>query len=335
MRFFKRESQADPTAGIEAFWQWWETDRDRIAAAIADGSVQTWVQRISERVRAIDPRLAWELSKGGGAQHALVVTPEGDPAVRHLARMWLAQAPTADTVWEYFAARQPGELGSLVLDGLNVDLAEFRAIANWDEARARVDVRLWHPSLQGAAEDVGMRAAFLFLDNLLGEDDVERWIGSIDLLDAPIGGRTPDELRTEIARHAGEAPEDQWTLATIGEGEAIAVLNLTIKPIDHPDCRFHVKATMARGIEQMAHNPDVTAQVDAAEDRLVEALGTIGVVHLGHVTGRRERQVHFMSTDGDRAREIANDWARAEHQLGPRVDVRPDPGWQVRRELGM
>ncbi|MBA2719539.1 MAG: hypothetical protein H0U52_09910 [Chloroflexi bacterium] len=36
MRSFKRESHADPTAAIEAFWQYWATDSDRIAAAIAD-----------------------------------------------------------------------------------------------------------------------------------------------------------------------------------------------------------------------------------------------------------------------------------------------------------
>ena len=215
-----------------------------------------------------------------------MVTPEGDPAVRHQARMWLAQAPARDAVWQYFAARQPGPLGSLVLDGLTVDLSEFRAIVSWDEARARVDVRLWHPSLQRAADDVRMRAAFLFLDNLLGEDDVERWIGSIDILDAPTGGRTPDELRAEIVRHADDPPDDQWTLGTIGDGEGIAVLNLTVKPIDRLECGFHLKATMARGIDQLAHHPDETAEVDAAEDRLVEALGTADVVHLGHLTGR-------------------------------------------------
>jgi hypothetical protein len=334
MRFFRRES-ADPTASIEAFWQWWSTDRDRIAAAIADGSVATWVPVISEHVSALDRGLAWELSKGSTAQHALVVSPEGNPALRRQALMWLAKAPAPDAVWEYFAARQPGPLGSLVLDGLTVELAEFRAIVSWDESRARVDVRLWHPSLEGASDDVRMRAAFLFLDNLLGEDDVERWIGSIELLDAPTGGRTPDELRGEITRRAAAAPDDQWTLGTMGDGDAIAVLNLTIKPIDHPECRFHLKVTMARGIEHLADHPDETAQVDAAEDRLVEALGSDGIVHLGHVTGRRERQVHFMCADGDRAKQVANEWAAAERRLSPRVDVRPDSGWEIRRELGM
>lgn len=335
MRFFKRSGPADATTSIAAFWEWWAADRDRVAAAIADGSVRSWVDVISEHVQAIHPRLAWELSNGSAAEHAFIVTPEGDPAIRHLAVQWLAQAPAPDAVWEYFASRQPGPLGSLLLDGVELDLAEYRAIVSWDSARARVDVHLWHPSLDGASDDLRMRAAFLFLDNLLGEADVERWIGSIDLLDAPTGGRTPDELRAEVARRAAEPREGNWTLGTIGDGDAIAVLDLTIKPIDHPDCREHLKVTIGRGIDQMSQHPEQTEAVDAAEDRLVEALGTDGVVHLGHVTLRKERHVHFMCADGDRARRIATEWAAGERQLSPRVDLRPDPGWQVRRDLGM
>ena len=42
-----------------------------------------------------------------------------------------------------------------------------------------------------------------------------------------------------------------------------------------------------------------------------------------------------MCADGERAKQTANDWAAGERPLGSRVDVRPDPGWEVRRELGM
>ena len=55
-----------------------------------------------------------------------------------------------------------------------------------------------------------MQAAFLYLDHLLGEDDVERWIGAIELLEAPAGGCTPAELKAEVARRAAEPPEESW-----------------------------------------------------------------------------------------------------------------------------
>lgn len=336
MRFFRRNAHVDTAASIEAFWRWWASDRDRLAAAIADGALEPWVEVISKHVHAIDRGLAWELSEGTTARHALVVSPEGDPALRRHARDWLAKAPPADATWEYSAARQPGPPLVLQVGGLDVHLAEFRAIVSWDSARERVDLRLWHPALGDAPADARMRVAFLFLDNLLGEEDVERWIGSVEVREAPTGGRTPDELREEIARRAAEATGDQWTLAMIQDGrdEALAVLNLTVKSIDHPDCRYHLNVTVARGLEQLSQSGETEA-LDAAEDRLVEALVAAGAVHLGHITTRRERRICFMCPDGDRATGTANAWAAEERGFGPRVEIKPDPGWEVQRALGI
>ena len=336
MRLFKRERLPNDGASIDGFWRWWATERDRVAVAIADRALDSWVEPISERVNAIDHGLAWELSAGSSSQHALVVSPEGDPSLRRLALAWLAAAPAADAMWEYFASRQPGPLGTLKLGEVDIDLASFRAIVSWDESRERVDVRLWHPALEGAPKDLGMRAAFLFLDNLLGEDDVERWIGSIDVMAAPTGGRTPDELQAEIESRAATATGHVWTLATINDGreESIAAVNLTVKPIDHPDCRYHVVVTVARGIEHLAGSGE-SEELNAAEDRLAEMIATAGGVHLGRVTARRERRIYFMCPDANRAKEITSTWAATERRYDPRTEVEADPRWDIRRALGM
>ena len=99
------------------------------------------------------------------------------------------------------------------MGGTSVDFEAYRAIAGWDDTRQRVDVRLWNPGLAAADPGLRMRAGFLFLDNLLGEDAVERWVGEIDVLEAPVEGRTPEELRAEIERRAAEATGESWTLA--------------------------------------------------------------------------------------------------------------------------
>ena len=95
-------------------------------------------------------------------------------------------------------------------------------------------MRLWHPALAEQPVEARLRAAFLFLDNLLGEEGVERWIGEIDVLDDPTGGKTPDELRAEVDRRAATATGEAWVLATIQDGRdvAIAVVNPAVKPID-------------------------------------------------------------------------------------------------------
>jgi len=204
MKFFKRDA-APPADRIVPFWTWWASQRDRIAAAIATGTVASLAGEISAQVHRVDPKLAWELAPGHTAKHSLIVTPEGNPEVRPSSVAWLAAAPPADAVWEYYASRQPGPLASLVIAGATLDLKDVRAIAAWNESREVVNVSLWHPGFASLPPAVPKQVAFLFLDSLLGEDDVERWIGSIEVLGADTGGRTPDELRDEVARRAATA----------------------------------------------------------------------------------------------------------------------------------
>lgn len=339
MRLFKRGPAGPDPDAIPSFWRWWAGARDRVTAAIAGETLSGLVDEISRNVHAIDPRLAWELGKGSTAAHALVVSPEGDPAVRALAITWLAAAPPADSTWEYHASRQRGDLDSaLQIGDREVDLDDYRAIASWDEGRERVDVRLWHPALADAPEDVRERVDFLFLDNLLGEDDVERWIGAIDALEAPISGRTPAELRAEIDRRAGEATGEAWVLIertdTRTKELELVMVNAAIKPIDHPFRSHHLVVTVDRGLEQLSRS-DEQPELDAAEERLVEAVEREDAIHLGHVTERRRRVIHFMCADADRARATADAWAAAERRFGPRIDIRPDPAWSFRDELGL
>lgn len=340
MRFFKRGGDASGGSleeRIAAFWAWWPTVSADIAGSIGDGTLQRWVEPISRAVNGVDARLGWELSAGSQAQHALIVTPEGDPAVRPIALAWREAAPAADATWEYHPARQPGPAGRLQVGGMDVDLADFRAIASWDEARERVDVNLWHPTVAAAPGDTGLRAAFLFLDNLLGEEAVERWIGAIDLLPEAISGRTPEELVAEVRRRSDAATGGTWTLGTleIGGQGGIAALNLSIKPIDHPYCQHRLLVTIARGTEHLAGDGAAEAdRVNDAEDVLAAALVGIGGVHLGHVTRRKDRIVCFMVRDAEGSEALARDWAATHPEWGAKVQVAPDPGWTLRKELG-
>ena len=68
---------------------------------------------------------------------------------------------------------------------------------------------------------------------------------------------------------------------------------------------------------------------------LVEALEGADCVHIGHITEMRRRVIHFMCADPARAQPIANAWAEEERRFSPRVQVKPDPSWDFRREFGL
>lgn len=335
MRFIRRGRVDGPDAGPQAFWTWWASARDGIAAAIADGSVASHANEIAGHVRRLDPHLAWELAPGTVAQHALVVTPEGNPEIRPKALAWLAAAPPSDPVWEYHAARQAGPLRMLTIGRTSVHLEEVRAIAGWDATRERLDVRLWHPAFPAVPESVRRQIAFLFLDNLLGEEDVERWIGSIDLLEAETVGRTPLELRDEVARRAVAATHDVWVVGERRDRHGdigVVSANAAIKRVDLPFAMYHLCVTIDRGLEELTDSPELE-DLDAAEERLVEALSADGATFVGRVTDKRSRRLHFVCDEPTRPKQVAQDWALDEPRFGPRVETRPDPHWEFMRDV--
>ena len=344
MRFFKRGQDA-PARGD--FWEWWSGARDRVAAAIASGDFdERLLGEIGRAVEGIHPGMAWELAPGRVAEHAFCVSPEGNATVRQAALRWLESAPPVDATWEYHASRQASPtLRAMQVGPFQVDFGEIRAISSWDATRRRVDVRLWHPKFPELPNEARLQVAFLFLDNLLGEDDVERWIGSIDLLEAPTGGRTPEELRDEVARRREEAAGDEnWILGELtgpdGRG-SIVTANASLKRIDHPFADHHVTIGVTLDGPVMPTD-DVAAVLNAEEDDLLERLGD-AAVYVGRTTTPGLRVLHFVAKDPDLMRPGIDGWAAVLPDTwrpgGPqrriKIDFQHDIDWTFREELGL
>ena len=159
-----------------------------VAEAIVRGASTRGRQQDQQGGSAYPPGMAWGAAPGSRPSTRSACRPR-EPGLRQVALRWLEPAPKADATWEYYASRQPSKRWWPHGGRRTFELEEIRANTPWDETRRLVDVRLWHPMFPEVPEDVRMQAAFLFLDNLLGEDDVERWIGVIDLFEArPAGG---------------------------------------------------------------------------------------------------------------------------------------------------
>jgi hypothetical protein len=333
MRFLRRDSSDADRFG--AFWTWWSGARASITASIESGGFdQRTVADISRAVSAVDKGLAWELAKGKTANHAFCVSPEGDPVMRQVAIRWLASAPPADATWEFHASKQPRQ-GDAILEvaGVRIDLGEMRAIGAWDESRRRFDVRLWHPAFADVPANVRGQVMFLFLDGLLGEEDVERWIGAIEPLEAPSGGRTPDELRAEIDRRRAEtAGDERWILATgtSASGDPVVVVaDASLKRIDHPFADHHV----AVRVELTEADRDTTV-LNAEEDDLTARLAGVAI-NAGHTTQAGWRAIHYVAEDPDAARHIVDAWVADHPARRVRVAVERDMRWGFQHDLGL
>ena len=333
MRFLRRGSEPS----TDAFWSWWAGARDGLDAAIrSDGLEAAAGADITRAVQGIDKRLPWEVGPGASAEHAFCLSPAGDPEVRVIALRWLASAPSPDETWEYHASKQaagPDRLVTLRLgDGSELALADMRAIASWDERLHLLDVRLWHPEFPAIPDDLRLEASFVFLDNLLGEDEVERWIGVIETLDAPTGGLTPAELCAALSRNIAEAPTDSWVMAE-GEGRDgffSLIADASLKRIDLPFHESHLAVTI-----RLDGFPDraTAAHLDADEDVLIDLLASTSR-QAGRRTDQRRRVIHFVTAEPDVARSTTETWRRSLRDRQIDIDVERDPRWAFMAELG-
>jgi hypothetical protein len=170
---------------VDAFWRRWVVLRPRVAAALDAGHTDMVEPMVAAAVGVLDPRLGWSVGTGERSRHALMVTGEGDAALRAITDAWLAAAPPADAEWEYHDAApahdDPSEV-TLALGDLYVPLSEIRVAAQ--PAGEMLNVAVFHPvmaRLHGADRDA---LSFVPLDVALGERLVERRIGRVEPVDA-------------------------------------------------------------------------------------------------------------------------------------------------------
>lgn len=190
MGFFRRrpspeQVRARQDEGIAAFWTWWVAEGRAQAAATFDHEDGESVRRLgavlAERIHAVDPELSFETGSGRTARHVLVVTAAGNPGLRDVARRWLDAAPAADDAFEYAGFRRAVADPSGVAIGLDehrtVDLASATVVTVVDDGKVHVQVS--HPEFASLPDDAQAQITFLLLDALLGEEDVERWVGEV------------------------------------------------------------------------------------------------------------------------------------------------------------
>jgi hypothetical protein len=222
---------------LAAFWRAFEILRPRLEAELPRTLSPALQQALSAQVDALQSELAWELGRAPDGVFELALSGEGRFPLRRLTEAWRQAAPAGLTRWRFLPARgaTPGHT-QLDYAGHSVDLGQLAFGLTPDEARARVDVTVWHPGF--AAMEPGARSAvaFLALDGLLGEDEVERWVGRVATeLTRGEGFVNAQALHAHVTALAA-APHDTFAhlQGKNAKGHAaLATLNLALKRLNH------------------------------------------------------------------------------------------------------
>jgi hypothetical protein len=323
---------------IDEFWRWWATASGAFAESFSAGASlkQELIEAMSAHVTAIHESLDWEFGPGLRSAHHLCLSGKGDPALRVVAERWKKRAPAPDGTWEYHASRQawPGEGLELEIGGEKIALKELVFAVEEDESRELLDVRGFHPAYPRIEDqDLRMRILFIALDNLLGEDGVERWLGSVDESLEPLpAGLSHGDLRRRVDELASRATRERWAVLQ-GQrgGEPVFVTtNLALKRIDHLllDMHLVVDLPLLAPTETGLTTNEEADVLNALEDELVTSLGEHAVL-AGRETTGGHRTVHLRVMEGGPARALVDRWVARHPERSPKVEVQMDPRWDA------
>lgn len=325
-------------AAIGAFWVWWPEVRRRVEAELAgDGISPELATEITVHVHAINNGLAWDVGIAGDAgQHQLVVTAGGIAGLRSVAERWCRQAP-ADAGWVYRPARpaDPGRLdGSLMVNGWQVSPARTEIAARVDQRRAVVDVVVYHPVFGDVVEDQPRnQLTALVLDWLLGEDDVERWLGEIGIAtDRPLDTIPASALPDVVAQLASMYAEPRWALLsgqTAAGQPVIATARFPLRRVDYPLFDQHVAVVVPYRDQTPQRLPAGAAleSLRAFEEELVDRVAQAAVL-VAHESANGRRILHLYTDSAAPATATLTELARAGWREGRvKVLAKADPAW--------
>ncbi|MBT2549678.1 DUF695 domain-containing protein [Arthrobacter sp. ISL-65] len=289
---------------------------------------------IGAMVMAIHPELRWETGPGARSQHRLCVTGGGDPRLRVLAERWRRAAPPPTETWEFAAARepQPGMLTG-TLEGLAqpVDLGLARIAVDWDDRSALAELTVYHPAFTRMSTNDCRLAGRLLVDWLLGEDDVQRWVGALNVArtdprDSQPAAVVPEFFQAVATRNANP----RWTIREAQTSSGHRVIVCTLRPlrwVDHPLLDLHtaVRISYRRTGPDGLPDGDALMGLQNLEADLGALLGSRGEL-VASETCNGLRILHYYSDSEDQnGRDSFDRFARARKEV--QVTHTGDPGW--------
>lgn len=216
-------------ARADGFWAWFAGEADAIHAAMFEDEIHAFTRQLTRRTSRVVPGIGWSFGPGATeGRHALILTGEGDPHQRLLTEAWVARAPAIDG-WDVHPAKPPSDVDGMVLEVFERSFAfdECRVAVTVDEERQVADLVVHCDAFGGLDEEQRATPMFLMIDDCLGEDATELWVGRVDASaePAPQAALTLSELRDALAMIAEEnewpsaGGSKNWTVYSLRERE--------------------------------------------------------------------------------------------------------------------
>lgn len=211
-----KDSDNQNPESIAQFWAWFSSKKDVIESMIKRSDASGLSQLLSPRLDRVMPGLAWEVGPGKIRPYMLTISSEGNHAQRRHVETIIRKAPDIGD-WEFYSSRQPRNIQSeieLVSDGIRLSTDTWRFEASEDPARRRLDITVIDERLARLKDKLALKAIFVFLDSALGEDNVEAWIGGIQVRRKPAGCEPAYTIREFVTQVRSFAERCRYSAPT-------------------------------------------------------------------------------------------------------------------------
>jgi hypothetical protein len=329
---FRRRDAGSSVHPIGEFWSWWASTGNSINPHRQSRATD----ELTLRVAAIHPDLRWHFGPGDRSEHTLTVSAGGVAEVRPMAERWLRDAPAPNDTWEFRSSQQadPTAMSNVLeIAGHSVDLSltEFRVEPADQELRVQVGV--YHPAFVDLPEEVRAQVTFLVLDWLVGEDDVERWLGHLEPLTVrPMPPGSAEDVTSAVARIALRRDPEGWTLAQWTDREGapgLAMFRRGLRWIDTPTLDRHqiISAEYPAKPNGLPESLDGVRDIEAELESLLDSRGIL----VGHETHHGVRTFHaYIDSEDQNLGAALRDWAT---RRSLSLESRPDASWHEVRQF--
>src|SRR5256885_3238525 len=147
----------------------------------------------------INNELVWEIGAAAEKPYLLTISSEGNPSLRPIVDEILQAAPELPD-WEFYSARParmpPGKI-RLPDRKIEFDTKNWQFVPIERLETGRLDLLVLDDGLAFSDREAALKAVSIYLDQILGEDTVEAWVGHFDV-ETPHGSQRKAYAITEL-----------------------------------------------------------------------------------------------------------------------------------------